>query len=157
MIPTEEIDLVVIEDSPNDVELIMRALKSVNLANRVHVSRDGRQALDYLFKVDENGISRLAHTPKVILLDLKLPKVNGIEVLKTLKSDERTKEIPVVMLTSSQETKDLDACYSLGANSYIVKPFGFDQFAKAVAEAGLYWLVVNQPPIKVREGLGDGN
>src|SRR2546427_10530867 len=116
----EEIDLVVIEDTPSDVELIMRALKSVNLANKVHVSQDGREALDYLFKVGPNKTNRLTHSPKMILLDLKLPKVDGIEVLRTLKSDERTKEIPVVMLTSSQETRDLDTCYKLGANSYIV-------------------------------------
>jgi two-component system response regulator len=142
----ESIDLLLVEDNQNDVELTMRALKSINLANNVHVSRDGREALDFMLGADENGNQKVLHNPKAILLDLKLPRVSGLEVLKVLKSNQETKKIPVVMLTSSQESRDLEDCYKLGANSYIVKPFGFEQFVKAVAEAGLYWLVINQAP-----------
>ncbi len=138
-------ELLLVEDNDNDLELTLRALRTNNLANRVFVVRDGKEALDYIFGKSQysnrNGIFDL----KLILLDLKLPKVNGIEVLKTIKSDEKTKNIPVVALTSSKETSDLRKCYDLGINSYIVKPFDFDDFVKAIAAAGLYWLVINQP------------
>jgi two-component system, response regulator len=148
LIPIEEVDLVVVDDSPNDVELILRALKSVNLANRVQVARDGKEALDFIFEIEQGGDGRLLHSLKLILLDLKMPRVGGLEVLHALKQDPRTADIPVVMLSSSQEPRDLESCYKLGASGYVVKPFNFDQFAKAVAQAGLFWLVVNQLPVQ---------
>ncbi|HXF94695.1 MAG TPA: response regulator [Gemmatimonadales bacterium] len=131
------VEILLVEDNPSDVELTMRALSKHNLANRVHVVRDGAEALEYL---------RDAGRPKVVLLDLKLPKVNGLEVLSHIKSQEGTKTIPVVVLTSSREEPDIAEAYRLGANSYIVKPVGFEDFVRAVSEAGLYWLLLNQPP-----------
>lgn len=128
------------EDNENDLELVLRALKGSGLLNRVHTVRDGKAALDYIYQ------NEVGQVPHAILLDLKLPKVSGIDVLKKLKSDERTKSIPVVILTSSKEVRDLKECYDLGVNSYIVKPFGLDEFIKQVSAAGMYWLVVNQPP-----------
>ena len=133
-----EIEVLLVEDNASDIELTLRALQKRNLANRVVVARDGVEALELL-----EGPTPL---PKVVLLDLKLPKLNGLEVLRRLKSDERTKRIPVVVLTSSHEEPDVEESYRLGVNSYIVKPVDFESFASAVAEVGLYWLLLNHPP-----------
>jgi len=133
-----EIEVLLVEDNPSDVELTLRALQKRNLANRVVVARDGVEALQIL-----EGPAPL---PKVVLLDLKLPKLNGLEVLRRMKSDERTKRIPVVVLTSSHEEPDVEESYRLGVNSYVVKPVDFESFASAVAEVGLYWLLLNRPP-----------
>ena len=133
-----EIEVLLVEDNASDVELTLRALQKRNLANRVVVARDGVEALQIL-----EGPAPL---PKVVLLDLKLPKLNGLEVLRRMKSDERTKRIPVVVLTSSHEEPDVEESYRLGVNSYIVKPVDFESFASAVAEVGLYWMLFNHPP-----------
>lgn len=138
-------ELLVVEDDDDDLELTLRALKGINLLDKVRTVRDGKEALDYIYTKD-TGNTEKADRLKVVMLDLKLPKVSGLEVLKKLKSDERTKSIPIVVLTSSKESSDLQQCYELGVNSYIVKPFGLEDFVKAVSTAGLYWLVVNQPP-----------
>jgi CheY-like chemotaxis protein len=138
-----DVEILLVEDSAADVELTLRALKKNNLANRVHVARDGEEALAFLFG---NGEGVKAPLPRVVLLDLKLPKVSGIEVLERIKSDERTRLIPVVVLTSSREEPDIKRCYELGVNSYIVKPVDFASFVPAVTQAGLYWLLLNQPP-----------
>jgi CheY-like chemotaxis protein len=124
----------------------LRALHKANLANRIHVARDGAEALDFIFGEGTHSGRSLAHAPKVILLDLKLPKIDGLGVLRRLKGDERTKAIPVVVLTSSKEQRDVVESYQLGVNSYIVKPVNFEQFVAAVRDLGLYWLVLNQPP-----------
>ena len=139
-----EVDILLVEDNPRDVELTLRALKKHNLANKVQVVRDGAEALEYIFPtgLDEE---RLISNLKVILLDLKLPKVSGLEVLQRIKSDPRTRAIPVVVLTSSHEDSDIQECYKLGVNSYVVKPVEFDKFAQAVAQMGFYWLLVNKP------------
>ena len=140
----KDVDILLVEDNPHDVELTLRALKKHNLANQVHVARDGQEALDFLFgDGPSSGIK--CNRLKVILLDLKLPKVSGLEVLKKLKSDERCKTVPVVVLTSSQEDQDIQECYKLGVNSYVVKPVEFEAFAKTVADLGLYWMLVNKP------------
>ena len=131
------IEILLVEDNPDDVALTLRALGRHNLANRVHVARDGAEALACLAE---------APSTKVILLDLKLPKISGLEVLKTIKADPKTRSIPVVVLTSSREEPDIAAAYALGVNSYIVKPVDFQQFITAVSELGLYWLLLNQPP-----------
>ena len=141
-----EVEILLVEDNPNDAELTLRALRKNHLANRVLHAKDGEQALEFIFG---NGVYAgriVEHTPKVILLDLKLPKVNGIEVLERVKADDRTKNIPVVVLTSSREDIDLNKCYELGVNSYIVKPVEFENFVKAVAALGFYWLLLNQTP-----------
>jgi two-component system, response regulator len=140
----KDVDILLVEDNPNDVELTLRALKKHNLANQVHVARDGQEALDFLFDANP-GSGIKCNRLKVILLDLKLPKVSGLEVLKTLKSDARCKTVPVVVLTSSQEDQDIQECYKLGVNSYVVKPVEFEAFAKTVADLGLYWMLVNKP------------
>lgn len=144
---TKEIEILLVEDNPNDVELTLRALKKNNLANKVHVVTDGAEALDYIFAQNKYSGRKIEDTPKVILLDLKLPKVEGLEVLKKIKSNEKTKTIPVVVLTSSSEESDIIKSYQLGVNSYIVKPVNFDQFVKSVSELGLYWLLLNEGPI----------
>jgi CheY-like chemotaxis protein len=138
-------ELLVVEDNAQDLELMVRALRKANLTNRMQSARDGAEALELIF--GEDGFAGKAGTgPKVILLDLKLPKVDGLEVLKRLKADERTRNIPVVVLTSSKEQQDVVESYRLGVNSYIVKPVSFERFASAVEELGLYWLLLNQPP-----------
>ena len=140
------IEILLVEDNPNDVELTLHALKKNNLTNRVYVVRDGAEALEYLFSSGAYAGRDINQTPKVILLDLKLPKVDGMEVLKRIKADERTRSIPVVVLTSSREERDIVDSYRLGVNSYITKPVDFDQFTEAVRQLGLYWLLLNQPP-----------
>jgi len=139
-----EVEIVLVEDNPNDAELIVRVLSKHNLANKVVVLKDGADALDFLF--GEHGyVHRSAvDAPKVILLDLKLPKVDGIEVLRQIKAHEQTRKIPVVVLTSSTEDRDLREAYELGVNSYVTKPIRFDEFAKVVADLGLYWCVLNK-------------
>jgi len=142
-----EAEILLVEDNPADAELALRALKKHNLANRVvHVS-DGEEALDYIFARGAFSARSVENGPKVILLDLKLPKVDGLEVLRVLKSDPRTRLFPVVVLTSSREEQDIIESYRLGVNSYIVKPVDFDQFLAAVKEIGWYWLLLNQPPL----------
>ena len=141
-----EIEILLVEDNPNDVELTLRALKKHNLANKVHVVKDGAEALDYIFSRGTYENRNVNERPKLILLDLKLPKVDGLEVLRQIKSDERTKTIPVVVLTSSREEQDMIESYKLGVNSYIVKPVDFDKFLDAVSKLGLYWLLLNEQP-----------
>jgi len=141
-----EIDILLVEDSPQDVHLTLHALRQGNLANRAHVARDGEEALEYLFGRGAYSDRGLECPVKLILLDLKLPKVDGLEVLRAIKNDPHTKVIPVVILTSSREEKDLINCYDLGANSYVQKPVDFDQFREIVEQLCLYWLLVNQPP-----------
>ena len=146
MITAEDVDVLLVEDNPADEELTLRALRSIKLANRVLVARDGAEALDYLFGRGIHAGRETGHRPKVVLLDLKLPKLGGIEVLEKIRGDERTRTMPVVVLTSSREEPDIRRCYDLGVNSYLVKPVEFEAFVKAVAEVGLYWLLLNQPP-----------
>ncbi len=141
-----EIEILLVEDNPNDIELAMRALKINNLANNVLVVKDGEEALDYIYACGQFKTKNHTHKPKVILLDLKLPKVSGLEVLKKIKSDPEKKMIPVVALTSSNEESDLVESYQLGVNSYIVKPVDFDKFVDAVRDIGLYWLLLNERP-----------
>lgn len=143
---TEYAEILLVEDNAADEELTLRALRQNRLANRVHVARDGAEALDFLFARGTHAGRDRGQMPKVVLLDLKLPKVDGIEVLARIKSDETAKTIPVVMLTSSREGPDIQRCYALGVNSYIVKPVEFEAFVKAVADAGLYWMLINQGP-----------
>lgn len=140
------VELLLVEDDPQDLELALRALKKANLANHIVVARDGAEALDFVFGEGDLEGRPLSARPKVILLDLKLPKVDGLEVLRRLKGDPRTKAIPVVMLTSSKEQRDIVESYQLGVNSYIVKPVDFEGFAAAVRDLGCYWLLLNQPP-----------
>jgi two-component system response regulator len=143
---SEIVDILLVEDNPQDAELTIRALRKSNLANQLIAVEDGAEALDFIFCRGKYGDREIGHTPRVVLLDLKLPKVNGLEVLRALKQDERTRTIPVVVVTSSREDPDIKTAYALGANSYVVKPVDFDAFAEAVSSLGLYWLLVNQPP-----------
>ena len=143
----EEVEILLVEDNPTDAELCIRALKKSNLANKLVWVKDGAEALDFIFAAGAYSGRRITNGPKVILLDLRLPKVDGMEVLRRIKNDERTRTIPVVVLTSSREDRDVAESYQLGVNSYISKPVEFDEFAKTVSELGLYWLLVNRPPI----------
>lgn len=138
------VEILLVEDNESDAEMTIRALRKSNLANRLLHVPDGAAALDFIFCEGEYADREMEHKPKVILLDLKMPKVNGIEVLRRIKEDPRTRSIPVVMLTSSKEDPDIKNCYELGVNSYVVKPVEFDEFHRAVAELGLYWMIVNQ-------------
>ncbi|MHC1736691.1 MAG: response regulator [Ignavibacteriaceae bacterium] len=147
MIDDNMIEVLLVEDNPSDVKLTLRALKRNNLANRVYVVNDGAEALDFIFARGAYESRKEIRNLKVILLDLKLPKVDGLEVLKIIKTDEKTKMIPVVVLTSSKEESDIIESYKLGVNSYIVKPVDFDQFIEAVAELGLYWCILNESKI----------
>ncbi len=143
--PEPPIEVLLVEDNPNDVEMMLYAFEQNRLSNRVHVVRDGAEALDFIFGAGPYAGRNVADVPKVILLDLKLPKVDGIEVLRRLKSDPRTQAIPVVVMTSSREERDAVETYKLGVNSYIVKPLDFAKFTEAVRQVGLYWLLLNQP------------
>ncbi len=140
------VEILLVEDNPSDVELTLHTFKRHNLANRVHVARDGAEAIEFLFAGGVNGVRGAQEGPRVILLDLKLPKVSGLDVLRRIKEHERLRTIPVVVLTSSREEPDIAESYKLGVNSYIVKPVDFDRFTEAVRELGLYWLLLNQPP-----------
>ncbi|HEY5029193.1 MAG TPA: response regulator [Candidatus Angelobacter sp.] len=140
------VEVLLVEDNPDDLELALRSLRKAKLANHIHVARDGAEALDFIFCEGPHSARKITDTPRVILLDLKLPKVDGLEVLRRVKGDPRTKIIPVVVLTSSKEQSDIVESYGLGVNSYIVKPVNFERFADAVANLGLYWLLLNQPP-----------
>jgi len=139
------IDIVIVEDNPADAELLMRVFKKHNVANKITILKDGAEAIDFFFSSDECKKSRSLR-PMVVILDLKLPKVNGIEVLRRLKSDEETRKLPVVVLTSSREERDLEDSYSSGVNSYVTKPIKFEEFAKVVSEMEMYWLLINKPP-----------
>lgn len=139
-----EMEILFIEDNASDAELTIRALKRNNIANRIIHLKDGAEALEYIFSEDNLSSSEVNPLPKVILLDLKMPKISGIEVLKKIKSDERTKSIPVVVLTSSKEHPDIKKCYDLGVNSYVVKPVDFDSFSKAISNLGIYWMLINE-------------
>lgn len=140
------VDILIVEDSPRDEELIIRALRKQNIANPLLVMKDGAEALDFLFCRGAYSERNINVPPRAILLDLKLPKVNGFEVLKAIKADERTRTIPVIILTSSREDPDIKAAYNLGANSYVVKPVSADAFINITSKLGLYWLLVNKSP-----------
>lgn len=143
MTQNERADVLLVEDNPDDVELSLRALKKAHLVNPIRIARDGAEALDLLFG---EGESQTPWLPRVVLLDLKLPRLGGLQVLERIRADARTRALPVVILTSSREEPDVRRAYELGANSYIVKPVEFEKFVAAVGEVGLYWLVLNQPP-----------
>jgi two-component system response regulator len=142
----QPVEILLVEDNPNDVELTLHALKLNHFSNHVQVVRDGVEALDFIFArgafAERNG----SHPPRVILLDLKMPRLNGLEVLRQIRADEHTRDIPVVVLTSSKEEPDIRECYHLGVNSYIVKPVDFEKFTEAIQILGLYWLLLNQSP-----------
>jgi two-component system, response regulator len=140
------LEILLVEDNPNDLELALHALRTNKLSNQIQVARDGAEALDYLFCEGSFVERRIEDRPRVILLDLKLPKVDGLEVLSRIKADPRTQSIPVVVLTSSRQDRDLVESYHLGVNSYIVKPVDFDQFVEAVRQLGLYWILLNEAP-----------
>jgi CheY-like chemotaxis protein len=139
-------EVLLVEDNPNDVELTLHALKRHNLANDVHVVGDGAEAFDFIFGEGKHAGRDVNERPALVLLDLKLPRVGGLEVLRRVKADPRTKTIPIVVLTSSREESDVVEAYELGVNSYIVKPVEFNKFVEAASQVGLYWLVINEPP-----------
>jgi two-component system, response regulator len=143
----QEVDILLVEDNTDDVELTMHALRRERLANNICTVRDGEEALEFLFCTGNHSTRNFDNPPRLVLLDLKLPKVNGLEVLKRAKQDPRTRSIPIVILTSSKEERDLVNSYNLGANSYIQKPVDFDQFREMVKSTGLYWMVINQYPL----------
>jgi two-component system, response regulator len=143
----ENVEILLVEDNPNDEELTLYALKKINITNHIQVVRDGAEALEYLFCTGAYAHLRINDPPKVILLDLKLPKLDGLEVLERIKADPRTRIIPVVVLTSSQEERDIVESYQLGVNSYIVKPVDFEQFVDSVRQMGLYWMLLNKTPL----------
>ena len=143
----KNVEILLVEDNPDDARLTLRALKKNKLTNQLLVVHDGEEALDFIFAREKFSMRAIDDFPRVILLDLKLPKVNGLEVLKEIKKDDRTKFIPVVVLTSSKEESDIRKAYNLGVNSYIVKPVDFENFAITIREIGLYWLMVNIPPV----------
>jgi len=146
MSETNEVEILIVEDSQDDLDMILRSLRKANLANHIQIARDGEEALEFIFCQGAQAGRKIGDHPKVILLDLKLPKVDGMEVLKRIKSDPLTKAIPVVIMTSSKEQKDIIESYHLGVNGYIVKPVNFEDFAVAVQTFGMYWLLLNQPP-----------
>jgi CheY-like chemotaxis protein len=145
MSESNEVEILLVEDTPEDLELALRALRKSNVTNRIQIARDGAEALEFIFAQGQYSGRKVENGPKVILLDLKLPKIDGMEVLRRIKGDPRTRSIPVVVLTSSKEQKDLVESYQLGVNSYIVKPVNFERFAAAVQDLGMYWLLLNQP------------
>jgi CheY-like chemotaxis protein len=140
------VDILLVEDNPQDADLTMRALTKRHVVNPLYLVQDGAEALEFLFAEGKYAHRQGAKLPRVVLLDLKLPKVGGLEVLQAVKADERTKRIPVVVLTSSKEDPDIKRAYALGVNSYVVKPVGFDAFSDAISNLGFYWLLVNEPP-----------
>ena len=142
------VDILLVEDNPTDAELVLRVLKKHQLANKVEWVKDGAAALDFLFRRGDYA-ARLNLAPRVVLLDLHLPKVDGMEVLQQMRADENTRAIPVVVLTSSREERDIVSSYKLGANSFVSKPVAFDEFARTVADLGLYWLLVNKIPAQI--------
>ena len=142
----DDVEILLVEDNPADAELTLDALKENNLANKVHHVEDGQQALDFIFANGSYQGRNFKSKPKVILLDLKLPKVSGLEILRKIKENPRTKTIPVVILTSSKDEKDMIESYKLGVNSYVTKPVNFTEFSKAIVNLGLYWLILNQQP-----------
>jgi two-component system response regulator len=146
MNPENIVEILIVEDNEQDLALAQRALRKANVTNRIHVARDGEEALEFLFCEGQFVGRKMEDGPKVILLDLKLPKIDGLEVLQRIKSDPRTKSIPVVVLTSSKEQNDVVETYNLGVNSYIVKPVNFEQFSETVQKLGMYWLLLNHPP-----------
>ena len=146
MTDLHELELLIVEDNDQDLELTLRALKKARISNRIEIARDGVEALDYFFGEHSHQSRTINNVTKLVLLDLKLPKISGLEVLERIKSDPRTKKIPVVVLTSSNQDTDIERCYQLGVNSYIVKPVDFERFATAVQELGMYWLLLNQTP-----------
>lgn len=143
--PVESIEILLIEDNPNDALLATMALEESHVVNHIIHLKDGAEALDFIFHEGQYANAPVDNNPKVILLDLKMPKVNGLEVLKRVKSDSRTKDIPVVVFTSSDEDPDVKECYRLGVNSYVVKPLDFEQFKQVINNIGLYWVVLNRP------------
>jgi two-component system, response regulator len=147
MDPANAIDILLVEDNPQDVELTLRAFQKRNFANTIFVVKDGAEALDFIFCRGQYAQLGEIHSPKLILLDLKLPKMNGLEVLRAIKEDKRTRAIPIVMVASSGEDPDINAAYQLGANSYVEKPVDFDAFMEAISSLGLYWLLINQTPV----------
>ena len=149
-----QIEILLVEDNQDDVELTLHALHKENLANHIHVARDGEEALEFLFCSGTHAGRSFDRPPRMVLLDLKLPKVDGMEVLRQIKADPRTQSIPVVILTSSKEERDLVQGYGLGANSYIQKPVDFDQFRNTVKTVGFYWLLINQAPVTVGAAKG---
>jgi len=144
---SDEVEILLVDDSPDDVELTLHALRGENLANSFFVARDGEEAMDFLFCTGPHAHRSFDHPPKLVMLDLKLPKIDGLQVLRAVKGDARTKNICVVLMTSSREERDMVSAYNLGANSYLQKPVDFNDFRKMVKMAGLYWLVVNRPPL----------
>ena len=143
------VDILLVEDNPNDAELSIREIKKNNLANNLYHIKDGAEAMDFIFAEGQySGNRDIGSPPKLIIMDIKMPKVNGIEVLERLKSDDRTKSTPVIMLSSSRENPDIAKCYALGANSYIVKPLNFEGFSEAIRSLSFYWLMLNEPPVK---------
>jgi two-component system response regulator len=151
MMASHYVEILLVEDNPNDAELSLYALKKHHVANRIHLAKDGADALDFLFATGKYEGRSVEDTPKVILLDLKLPKIDGLAVLRRIKEDPRTRQIPVVVLTSSHEERDIISSYNLGVNSYIVKPIDFEQFSESVRQLGLYWVLLNEPPIPKTE------
>jgi len=146
MSETNAVEILIVEDTDQDLQLALRALRKANITNRIQIARDGEEALEFLFCEGSYADRKIENSPRVILLDLKLPKIDGLEVLQRIKADPRTQAIPVVVLTSSKEQRDVVESYKLGVNSYIVKPVNFEGFVKAVQELGMYWLLLNQPP-----------
>jgi two-component system response regulator len=145
------VDILLVEDNERDAELTIRTLKKHRLANQLILVEDGAEALDFIFARGKFAEREISQHPKVVFLDIKLPKINGLEVLRAIKADERTRAIPVVMVTSSNQDPDMETAYQLGANSYVVKPVDFEDFQNAMVQLGYYWLLVNQPPVRLND------